>query len=235
VFLLTDESFVSFAAGDGKPWASILGAADTNTFKNLRIFGLSAQADRVLVAWGSDVILRLAVVGADATLVGRADQPNFFSFLGSRTATAMAMPTGLLMFDGNPVRLTEIGFDLSRPSLGQNTQLLTFYRTSPQVAPIVMASGAMAFWLTVFPSTDNSQGVTTHQLYGCALDLVDPKTCLATAPIAVTGLDGYGIAGEPVAAAALPSATAFAVAHTDVYGQSWLRIADLSCATNRAP
>jgi len=142
----------------------------------------------------------------------------------------MPFDTGLLLFDSNPVRATQIGFDLSRAPLGANTQLPTYYRSAPQVAPIVLEGQPFAFWLTVFPATDNSQSTALHQLYGCALDLGAPATCLGTALIATTGLAGSGIAQQPVAAAAFPGEAAFAVAHTDGAGQSWLRVADLSCA-----
>jgi hypothetical protein len=235
VILLTDENFVSFAAGGGLPWYRILGVADTATFKSGRIFGLAAQSDSVLVAWGSDMVFRLAVVGSDGSLVARADQAGFFGPFGSQTATAMAYGGGLLMFDGNPVRLTQIGFDLSRQPLGQNDQLLTFDETSAQIAPITLLGDPIAFWLTVFPGIDASQSATTHQLYGCALDRGDPKSCASTALIAATGLGGPGIGDEPVAAAALPDDSAFALAHTDVYGQSWLRIANMSCAQTSVP
>ena len=144
----------------------------------------------------------------------------------------------MLLFDGsgnsvggNAVRLTQIGFDLSLTALGGNNQLRTFYRTAPRVATVALQGQPVAFWLTVFPESDNSQGFTTHQLYGCLLDLAAPSACLATAAIAATGLGGYGIAEEPVAAAAFPDAAAFAIAHTDVNGRSWLRVANLGCAT----
>ena len=51
----------------------------------------------------------------------------------------------------------------------------------------------------------------------------------STALIAATGLGGYAIAQQPVAAAAFPDG-AFAVAHTDAGGESWPRIGNLGCA-----
>ena len=164
-----------------------------------------------------------------------AQDDNFLAYLGTETATAIPWDTGLLLFDANPVRMTQIGFDLSRTVIGENQQLRTFYRTAPRIAAVPLAGRAagsrpIAFWLTVFPATDNSQGFTTHQLYGCELDLAAPAACATAAPIAATGLGGYGIAEEPVAAAAIPASDAFAIAHTDVDGRSWLRVADLGCA-----
>jgi hypothetical protein len=67
------------------------------------------------------------------------------------------------------------------------------------------------------------------------LDPANPAACVSTALIAATDLGGYGIAGDPVAAAALPDGSGFAIAHTDVNGQSWLRIADLRCAVPTEP
>ena len=230
VLLLTDENFVSFAAGGGAPWTSILGEGDRDAFKTGRLWGLTGEADRLLIAWGVSSILRLAVVTTAGALVARADDTSFFGVLGSQTATAFPYGSGLLLFDGNPVRMTEIGFDLSRQTIGQNMQLQTFYRTTPQVAAITLAGSPIAFWLTVFPGTDRSQGSTTHQLYGCVLDLTAPGSCASTALIADTGLGGYAISNAPVAAAALPDGSGFAIASSDVTGQSWLRMANLGCA-----
>ena len=230
VIVLTDEHFVSFAAGGGLPWSGVLGATDKDTFKTGRLYGLAAQSNKVLIAWSTSTALRLAVLSSGGTLAARVDDGSFFGSLGSQTASAIPYGGGLLLFDGNPVRLTQVGFDLSRQPLGQNTQLRTFYRSAAQVAAITMPDRPVAFWLTVFPATDASQGLTTHQLYGCALDPANPATCVSTSLIAATGLGGYGISSDPVAAAALPDGSGFAIAHTDVYGQAWLRIADLSCA-----
>jgi hypothetical protein len=231
--VITDEHFVNVGSGRAVAWSAALGAADWAAFHSGRLYGMAAQADRVLIAWGASDVLRLAVLDASGNLVARADDDTFLGYLGSETTTAIPWDTGLLMFDGNAVRLTQIGFDLSRKVLGTNTQLRTFYRTAPRVAAIALLGRPVAFWLTVFPETDNTQGFTTHQLYGCDLDLAAPATCLGTAPIAATGLGGYGIAQEPLAAAAIPGSASFAIAHTDVTGRSWLRIADLDCANRR--
>jgi len=235
VVLLTDESFVSMAASVRAPWSNVLGVSDKDTLKNGRLFGLTAQADDVLVAWGTPSALRLAVVSSGGLLTARTDDGSFFGYLGSQTAAAIPYSDGLLLFDGNPVRLTQIAFDLSRQRLGQNTQMRTFNRTAAQVAAITLKDQLVAFWLTVFPGMDASQGVTTHQLYACVLDPANPATCVSTALIAATDLGGYGIAADPVAAAALPDGSGFAIAHTDVSGRSWLRIADLGCAVPSQP
>jgi hypothetical protein len=235
--LLTDENFVSFATGHGVPWSSVLGADDEDAFKSTRIFGLAAQDDRVLIAWGGSSDLRLAVVTAGGALAAQGQFPGFFGDLGSATAIAFPYGSGLLLFSGNPLRMTEFGFDLSRQPLGANTQLRTFQRVTPQVALIDIAEQPVAFWLTVFPGTDASQAAATHQLYGCALDFARLGSCDSTSLIADTGLGGYTIEDEPVAAAAFPDGHAFAIAHSDVFGQSWLRISDLGCAvpSNTAP
>jgi len=229
IVVITDEHFVNVTTGVIVPWSTVLGAADRDTFEVGRIFGAAAQSDRVLLAWGSGSALRLAVVDAAGNLLTRADDSAFFAVQGSDTTTAMPFEAGLLMFDGNPVRLTQIGFDLSRTPVGQNTQLRTYYRLTPRVAAIGLQGRPIGLWLTVFPATDNSQDVTTHQLYACELNLAAPASCKSTALIAETGLGGYALAQQPVAAAAFPDG-AFAVAHTDAGGESWLRIANLGCA-----
>jgi hypothetical protein len=235
IAVITDEHFVNVTTGDIVAWSSLLDAADLDALANGRIYGLAARPDRVLLAWGDDSALRLAVVSATGALISHSADDSYLGYQGSDTASAIPYGTGMLLFDGNPVRATQIGFDLSRNSIGANTQLRTFYRTTPRVAAIALLGQPIGFWLTVFPSTDNSQGTTTHQLYGCALDLTAPDTCLSTAPIAATGLGGYGIAQQPVAAAAFPNDGAFAVAHSDGNGQTWLRVADFSCAQARDP
>ena len=118
---------------------------------------------------------------------------------------------------------------MSRIELGRNTQMGTFYRSAPRVAPIVLGDRPVGIWLTVFPGTDTSQGSTSHQLYACALDVAAPAACAITRPIAKTGLDGYGIAQAPIAAAAMPDGRYFAVAHSDAANRTWLRVADLLC------
>jgi len=232
--LLTDERFISFGNAAAVPWSTMLGAASASAFKSSRIFGLGAQPDRLLIAWGGQGTLRLSAVSPSGTLVAHAEDASFLDVSRPDTASAIPYDTGLLLFDGNPVRVTQIGPDLSRKVLGQNTQLRTFYRTAPQVAAASVRGRLTAFWLTVFPVADNSQGATTHQLYGCELDLADPATCLSTSPIAETMLPGTGIAAQPVAAAALPDGSAVAIAHTDAQGTTWLRIANLACAVPRA-
>jgi hypothetical protein len=240
--LITDERFVNVGGDHAATWSTILGAADAEPFESGRLYGIAAENDRVLIAWGTNDVLRLAVLDTSGALVARTEQAGFFDSVGSYTASAISWGTGLLLSDskdnrvgGNAIRLTQIGFDLSRTELGGNSQLRTFYRTAPRVAAIALQGQPVAFWLTVFPDTDNSQGFTSHQLYGCLLDLASPSPCLATAAIAATGLGGYGIAEEPVAAAAFSDGAAFAIAHTDVNGRSWLRVATLSCASRPLP
>ena len=125
--------------------------------------------------------------------------------LAGDTTTTLPFGGGLLMFDGNPPRLTQIGFDLSRIELGHNTQMETFSRSAPRVAPIVLGDRPVGIWLTVFPGTDNSQGNTLHQLYACALDVADPAAMRDHASRSPRrGSVGYGIAQAPIAAAAMP-------------------------------
>jgi hypothetical protein len=229
IVVISDEHFVNVATGTILPWSTVLGAVDADAFKSGRIFGMAAQPDRVLLAWGAGTTLRLAVVDAAGNLLTRADDGAFFGALGSDTATAAPFGDGLLMFDGNPVRITQLGFDLSRNRIGENTQLRTFSASAPQVAAIGLQGRPVAFWLTVFPAADNSQSFATHQLYGCEMDLAAPANCLGTALVATTGLGGAAVSQQPVAAAAFPDG-AFAVAHTDAAGDSWLRVANLGCA-----
>jgi hypothetical protein len=235
IVVITDEHFVNVATGTIVPWSTVLNAADRDAFKTGRIFGMAAQPDRVLVAWGAGGTLRLAVIRADGVLLTRNDDGAFFGFQGSDTTTAFPFASsfgdGLLMFDGNPIRVTQFGFDLLRTTVGQNTQLPTFARTTPRVALISVLGNPVAFWLTVYPATDNSQGITTHQLYGCVLDPGAPATCRDTALIAATGLGGYSVPTQPVAAVALPGDSTCAVAHTDATGASWLRFANFNCAS----
>ena len=84
----------------------------------------------------------------------------------------------------------------------------------------------------MFPGTDNTQGNTLHRVFGCAFDATNPAICAPAFPIAETGLDGYEIAQDPIAAAALPgsgSSGSFAVAHADASNRTWLRIAYIDC------
>jgi hypothetical protein len=232
--LITDERFVNVGGDRAATWSSVLGAADADTFDAGSIYGIASDGARVLIAWGANGTLRLAALDTSGALLARTDVPSFFDTTGGYTASAIPWGNGLLLFDGNRVRLTQIGFDLARTELGTNDQLHTFYRTAPRVAAIGLQGRPVAFWLTVFPEADYTQGFTTHQLYGCELGLAAPSTCQATAPIAHTGLGGYGIAEEPVAAAAFADGASFAIAHTDVNGRSWLRVANLGCANRPA-
>ena len=195
---------------------------------------MAAQADRVLIAWGADNMLRLAVLDAAGALIARDDDDDFLAYLGSETATAIPWDTGLLLFDGNDVRIDADRVRSLAQGVGRPTNSCVLSTGPRPGSPRSRLQGRpVAFWLTVFPGADNTQGVTTHQLYGCDLDLAAPATCLTAPPIAATGFGGYGIAQEPVAAAALPGTAAFAVAHTDVTGRSWLRVGDLGCASSR--
>jgi hypothetical protein len=231
--LVTSERFINLATGASAFWVGALGKAAADGFQTGRLYGLTAQTGKVLVAWGTLSTLGLAVVDTAAHVLGNKLDDKFLGYLGAQTAAAMPVPEGLLLFDGNPVRATRIDFALARHELARNEQLKTFYRTAPRVAGLTVGGQPVAFWLTVFPSTDATQGSTTHQLYGCALDLADGKTCAGTALIASPGLGGYGLADEPVAAAALPDGARFAIVHTDAAGGTWLRVADLSCAVAR--
>lgn len=235
IVVITDEHFVNVASGTIVPWSTVLGVTERDAFKTGRILGMAARPDRVMVAWGAGTTLRLAVIRADGVLLTRNDDSAFFGSQGSDTTTAFPfsdapLGDGLLMFDGNPIRVTHFGFDLLRTTVGQNTQLRTFYRATPRVALISVLGNPVAFWLTVFPATENSQGITTHQLYGCVLHPDTPAACVDAVPIAATGLDGYSIPTQPVAAVALQGTATCAVAHTDATGASWLRFANFNCA-----
>ena len=234
VIALTSEHFVNLATGKTVPWSSVIpgfGPA-MGPFLTSLPYGLATDGNRVLMIWGEQSNLLVALIDASGTLIALEQDLNFLSYPGT-PPTAIPYDSGLLLFDGSSVRATKVGFDLTRTVLGTNTQLRAFYRSTPRVAAIVLQGHPVAFWLTVFPATDNTQGSTVHQLYGCQLDLANPASCLSTAPIASTGFSGYGIGQEPVAAAALPDGSGFAIAHTDSDGYSWLNVADLSCADAR--
>lgn len=230
VIVITTEHFVNLATGKTVPWSNIF-PGEMTPFRTSVPYGLATDGSNVLMAWGAETNLRVALIDFSGKLVAQDQELGFLVYPSAQPPTAIPMEyEGLLLFDGNNVRATRIGLDLRRTVLGPNTQLKTFYRTAPRVAAIVLQNRPVAFWLTVFPDTDNSQGTTPHQLYGCELNLAAPATCLSTALIASTGLDGYGIGQEPVAAMALPDGSGFAIAHTDSDGRSWLNVSDLSCA-----
>jgi hypothetical protein len=226
---LTDERLVDLASGASFTWAAVLGADPADGFKNGRIYGTATRGDQLLIAWGAQDVLRLAVVDAAGHLVAQATDEHFLRYLGTATTTAIPYGDGLLMFDGNPVRVSRIGFDLKVEALGMNQQLRVFYRTVARVAAVSSRDRPVGFWLTVYPGTDDKQGSYSHQLYGCALDPATPETCARTFPVASPAFLGYGVADEPVAATALASNDGFAVVHTDAAGRSWLRIGDFTC------
>jgi len=233
IVLLTSERFVNATTGAAVAWTTTLGP-DAEAFASGRVYGAVAQANNILVAGGMGRSLGLMVLDTDGNVIRSGVDAQGLSELAaaSQTTTTMPFAGGLLMFDGNPPLLTQIGFDLSRTQLGEHKQLETFSRTAPRVAPIQIMGRPVGIFLTVFPGTDNTQGNTLHRLYACGLDVSDPATCATALPIAQTGLDGYGIAEAPVAAAALPDGRTFAVAHSDAANRTWLRIADMTCTTS---
>jgi len=233
IVLLTSERFVNATTGAAVPWTTTLGP-DAQAFTSGRVYGAVAQGNDILVAGGTGRSLGVMVLDTDGNVLRSAIDAQGLTDIAATTQTTAAMPFagGLLMFEGNPPLLTQIGFDLSRTQLGEHRQLETFYRTAPRVAPIQLMGRPVGIFLTVFPGTDNTQGNTLHRLYACALDVSDPATCATALPIARTGLGGYGIAQAPVAAAALPDGRTFAVAHSDAANRTWLRIADMSCTTS---
>ena len=139
--VITDEHFVNVGSGRASPWSTALGAGDSAAFQSGRLYGIAAQADRVLIAWGAGDSAPPRRAGHRGRRWWRAPSDDRLPRLssGSETATAIPWDTGLLLFDGNPVRLTQIGFDLSRTVIGENQQLRTFYRTAPRVAAIALA------------------------------------------------------------------------------------------------
>ena len=174
IVLLTTERFVNTTTKVAVPWTTTLGP-DAAAFASGRVYGAVAQGNQILVAGGMGSSLGLMVLDTDGNLVRSGVDAQALDNLAGDTITTLPFGGGLLMFDGNPPRLTQIGFDLSRIELGHNTQMRTFYRSAPRVAPIVLMGGQpVGVWLTVFPGTDDSQGNTSHQLYACALDVDDP-------------------------------------------------------------
>jgi hypothetical protein len=226
--VITDEHFVNLGSGHSVAWSTALGAGDSAPFQSGRLYGIAAQADRVLIAWGAGEVLRLAVLDTAGTLLAIARDDAFLPYLGTETATAIPWDTGLLLFDGNPVRLTQIGFDLSRTVIGENQQLRTFYRTAPRIAAVPLAGRPVAFWLTVFPGPTTARDSPPTSSTGASW--ISPLRRLRHDGVHRRHrAGGYGIAEEPVAAAAIPASDSFAIAHTDVDGRSWLRVADLAC------
>jgi predicted small lipoprotein YifL len=231
--LVTDERFINLATGQSASWAAALGLPEADLFKGGRIYGMSAQGGKILLAWGAESTLGLVVLDTSGHVLAHVLDDEYLGYLGAETTSAMSVPEGVLLFDGNPVRTTKIDFALARDELARNLQLRTFYRTVAKVAGVMLNGRPVGFWLTVFPASDNSQGNTPHQLYGCALDLAAAQSCAGTSLVASTELGGYGIAGEPLAATALPGGAAVAVVHDDAAERTWLRIADLRCERPR--
>src|SRR5262249_1340481 len=128
VVLVTDENFVSFRTGSGVPWSGLVG--DAGAFKRGRFYGLAAQSARALIAWRDSNLRRLAAIGSTGTLIAQSDDGSFIDLARADVTAAIPYGSGLLMFDGNPVRLTQIGFDLSATALGRNSEMTTFYRTA---------------------------------------------------------------------------------------------------------
>jgi len=235
IILLTTERFLNMANGAYVPWTAVLGP-EAQTLASGRVYGATSVGSEMLVAGGSGRSLGLMVLDSAGNVIRSGVDGLAFDSLASADAmTTLPFGGGLLMFDGNPTRLTQIGFDLSRTELGHNTQMATFYATAPRIAPIVVMGRPVGVWLTVFPGADNSQGTTVHQLYACALDVAAPAACATTLPIAQTGLSGYDIAPAPIGVVALADGRAFAVAHSDAAGHTWLRVTDMMCGPRAGP
>jgi len=226
---LTTERFLNFVTKTAVPWSTVLGEEPAKVFQKSRLYGVAAGPDRLLVAWGSDQTLAVAALDPAGTLLGLKVDDKFFGFQGQYGASVVPHPAGMWLFDGNPVRMTQIGFDLARTDLGQQDELRTFYRTVPVVAGLPWKGSAIGFWLTVFPGLDRSQAEYVHQVYGCQFQ-PGAARCDRKFLVAETGLGGYGIATEPMAATVLADGQGFAVAHSDAQGRTWLRIGDLGCA-----
>jgi hypothetical protein len=226
--LLTTKHFVNMGAGLTIPWTTLLGG-EAQGLTTGALYGIAAANGEILVAGGGGSSLGLMVLDAAGNLLRSGVDTQAFDNAARDTTTAVPFAGGLLMFDGSPPRLTQIGFDLSRVELGRHAQMQTFYRTAPRVAGMVMMGKPVGVWLTVFPGTDNTQGSTAHQLYGCVFDVTNPDACATQLPIARTGLNGYVIDQHAIGAAALTD-TMFAVAHHDQSNHTWLRIADMACS-----
>jgi hypothetical protein len=231
--LVTDERFINMATGMSATWSAVLDGAGAQALEDGRLYGLTAQDGNVLLAWGAQNVMGMAVMDTSAHVVrqgvsGKASRP-----LGGETTTALPFDGGLLLFDGNPVSGMHLDFTFSMSPLAPNQQLRAYDEAIPRVASVVLGGLPVAFWLSVFPSTGNTSASASHQLYGCALDLAAGRTCASTALVATTDLRGDDVAAAPLAAAAMPDGTAFAIVHTDARDATWLRVADLSCAQPR--
>ena len=82
--LITDERFVDVGGNHTATWSTILGAADAETFESGRLYGIAAENDRVLIAWGTNDVLRLAVLDTSGALARARRRPT--------SSTASAAP-----------------------------------------------------------------------------------------------------------------------------------------------
>src|SRR3954469_5287164 len=69
--VVTNEHFVNVGSGRAVPWSIALDVGDPAEFPASRLYGMAAQADRVLIAWGASNVLRRAVLDTSGTLVAR--------------------------------------------------------------------------------------------------------------------------------------------------------------------
>ena len=129
--VITDEHFVNVGSGRAVAW-SPSSAPPTAQPSNPAVCTASRpQADRVLIAWGTNDVLRLAVLDAVGRPGGaRRRQTGFFDSSAATRRPRSRGDTGLLLFDGNGVRLTQIGFDLSRTGPRRRTS-----SCAPSIAP----------------------------------------------------------------------------------------------------
>jgi hypothetical protein len=228
IIALTTAHFVNLTTGTTVAWTTALGP-DAQALASGSVYGAAATAGEILVAGGGGTSLGLMVLDPAGRVLRSGIDPQGLGTVNPETTTAIPYGTGLLMIDGNPPRLTQIGFDLSRTELGHHLQMETFYRTTPRVAAVPLAGDVVGIWLTVFPTPDNSQGGTAHQVFGCALDVANPSSCTRMFSVAETGLTGYLVAPSPIAATGLDQRT-IAVAHSDAHNRTWLRITDTLCS-----
>ena len=71
------------------PGPTALGAGDARAFQSGKLYGIAAQADRVLIAWGPARVLRLAVLDTSGALVARPEQTGSSPPSAAETATAI--------------------------------------------------------------------------------------------------------------------------------------------------
>jgi hypothetical protein len=228
---ITSERIVNLTTGASRAWSADLDQDAVDILTNGTIYGAGGTADQLLVAAGRQSTGQgLLLLRIDSSLNVASSRVEDYSGSNVPAATISAALAGdeLVLFDGNPLRLSRIDGEPSVEAIGLHEELPTFYRTFSRVSAAPFRGGLVGFWYTSYPSPDNAQGSYVHSVYGCDLDLAEPAACTNRFLIDPTGHTGFTVAGQPLAAAQV-AGDLYAVAYTDVNARAWLRIVDLGC------